>query len=704
MANRFWTGGSGTWDSSTTTNWATTTGGAGGASAPTASDTAIFDSLSNTTAYTVTMGAGAVCLACNFSAAPAVSGTITWAGSTALTISGQLTLLSGMTRTYTGAITFNATSGTQVITSNSVVLNSALTFNGVGGTWQLADTLNIGSNAITLTKGTFDTNGKTVTALGIVSTGASTRVLTLGASSITLSDPNTPVNFVSTGFTFNCNTSSITCSGAGVTFAGGGLTFNNVTFTGNTSTLSTVVTGTNTFANLTITGASAKNQQVGFNANQTITSTLNITGQSLINRVFVYSVTSGGLWNIGTAITLTAAIVSLSNVDFADVTAAGVAAPFTGSSLGNAGGNTSITTTTPVTRYKISGGNTYSSTATWSTSSGGSSGASVPLCHDTIVFDSSSFSAAQTITIDLQLIPALDFTNATNTPGVTFNVSSYNTCFFLMGGLNLTSIGTLTFTSSSAPVFAGRSAYSITTNGKSFTSTNRFWAFGATGTLNDNFTGTGSCIFDAGTLDLNGKTLTTNSFSSTASINKARTLTFGGGSIVTTGTANAWNSTNLTITASPVGTIKFTDTTNTAITFAGGGLTYPNLYFSRGASTGTLTITGTNTFTDIKDDGTGTHSIVFPNVTTTTTTFNVNGTSGHLISLTRTGGAGTMTLSAASGTISCDYLSISNSTATGGASWYAGANSTNGGGNTGWIFTAPPATGTGSSNFLMMGI
>jgi hypothetical protein len=48
------------------------------------------------------------------------------------------------------------------------------------------------------------------------------------------------------------------------------------------------------------------------------------------------------------------------------------------------------------------------------------------------------------------------------------------------------------------------------------------------------------------------------------------------------------------------------------------------------------------------------------------------------------------TLSKSSGVVSCDYLNLSNSTATGGATWYAGSNSVDNGGNTGWIFTDRP--------------
>jgi hypothetical protein len=46
MADRYWVGGSGSWNS--TAKWSTTSGGASGASVPTATDNAIFDANSAT--------------------------------------------------------------------------------------------------------------------------------------------------------------------------------------------------------------------------------------------------------------------------------------------------------------------------------------------------------------------------------------------------------------------------------------------------------------------------------------------------------------------------------------------------------------------------------------------------------------------------------------------------------------------------------
>jgi hypothetical protein len=59
MAARYWVGGSGTWDA-TTTHWSTSSGGASGASVPTLSDNVIFDAnsgLAGTTSVNIAVGA-----------------------------------------------------------------------------------------------------------------------------------------------------------------------------------------------------------------------------------------------------------------------------------------------------------------------------------------------------------------------------------------------------------------------------------------------------------------------------------------------------------------------------------------------------------------------------------------------------------------------------------------------------------------------
>ena len=691
MADRYWVGGTGNW-SDDTNHWATTSGGAPGAgNKPTASDNAIFDAASNTTAYTVTIDAAAVCLDLNFSAAPSVSGTITWAGSSTMAISGAMTLLSGMTRSYTGTITFNATSGTKNITMNSVALGGSVTFNGAGGTWQNQDNFNIGSGTITVTNGTWDSNGKTVTAQNIVSTSG-TRTLTLGASAITLSsNGGTGINFNTSGtFTFNCGTSAITFNGAnGCSFNGAGQTFYDLTYTP-TGDATINFNGANSFHNLTFTGGAAVSQFVNFGADQTVSNAFTATGNSAaLNRFCLKSNT------VGTARTITAASVTLTNVDCIDITGAGAASPFTGTSLGDGGGNSGITFTSPVTRYWVatSGGN-WGATSSWSSSSGGGSGASVPLLQDTAVFDSNSItSGSRTITINPLRVCGHDFTNILNTPNITYSLQTQ-----IYGSMNLTATNTLTMNSSGV-VFAGRSSYTLTSNGKNFRPLT-LTAPGGTLTLQDTYTSTlAGIIVNNGTFNAGNQNITILTFDSNNS--NTRTITMGSGTWTLTSTGTVWNvatTTGLTLNSN-TSTIKLTNNSASSVTFAGGG-TYNNIWFSRSSGTGAIVITGTNTFTEYKDDGTAAHTVTFPNVTTTVTRFICRGSSGNLITLQRTGGAGTWTLSCSAGPIICDWLSISNSTVTGGAVFFAGANTTNGGGNTNWKFYGPAASVGGAAAYI----
>ena len=60
MADRYWVGGTANWDGTAGTKWATTSGGAGGASVPTAADNVFFDAASG--AVTVTVAATSNCL------------------------------------------------------------------------------------------------------------------------------------------------------------------------------------------------------------------------------------------------------------------------------------------------------------------------------------------------------------------------------------------------------------------------------------------------------------------------------------------------------------------------------------------------------------------------------------------------------------------------------------------------------------------
>lgn len=203
MADRYWVGGSATWDTTAGTKWAATSGGAGGQTVPTAADDVYFDSGSG--AVTVTVGTGAVCRNLSFTSGAGSFGG-TFQGSSALTISGSLTMVAGMNHTYTGAITFNST-GAQTITSAGKTIESAVTFNGAGGEWQLQDAFTMGATRqLTLTTGTIDLNNKNLTARNITSNGTGTRSIKFGTGEIFLTGSalsvvgmNDATNFTFTG-------------------------------------------------------------------------------------------------------------------------------------------------------------------------------------------------------------------------------------------------------------------------------------------------------------------------------------------------------------------------------------------------------------------------------------------------------------------------------------------------------------------------
>jgi hypothetical protein len=272
----------------------------------------------------------------------------------------------------------------------------------------------------------------------------------------------------------------------------------------------------------------------------------------------------------------------------------------------------------------------------------------------------------------------------------------------IYGNLKLSSGMTLT-ASTNALIFSGTSGTQlITTNAKTIDFPLTFNGVGGTFQLQDALTmgSSRTGTLTNGTLDLNGFTYTVGTGFST--LTGTKNLTFNGGTLVSTGaTTTAFNNaapTNFTTTAG-TGTGTISMTAATAKTFVGGGSTF-NCTLNQGGA-GALTITGSNTFSNITNTVQPASILFTAGTTSTFSNFSLSGTAGNLITIGSVTAA-SHTLSKASGTVSADYLSISRSTATGGASWYAGANSTDGGNNSGWVFTAPPAPpATATGNFLM---
>lgn len=554
MATKYWVGGSGTWDGLTNTNWAATSGGTGGTvQAPCSLDDVVFDSASNATAYTVTIAAGAVCKGINV-AGPA-SGNVTVAGSGALYVYGDFTLAAtGITRTYTGGITFASTTS-QTITTNGQTLASAITFgtlftSGSTGSWTLGSALSTSGN-LTFVSGSFNTANYAVSASAVthaISSNAFT--LSLGSSTVTV---NT-LAFQNPALTLNAGTSSITMSATTASIGSGsaflGATFYDVTFT-STAKTSTNIFGNNTFHNLTFaTPAAASCCLITLYGNQTITGTLTLTGQSSVNRYFIKSDT------IGTARTITAAaIASMSDVDFMDITGAGTAS-WSGTRLGNCLGNSGITFVAGANRYIAAG--TVSSNwqdNIWSNASGGAASAVYfPLAQDTVIIDNAGLNTSATLTKSIAYNNGT-IDGSTRTNAITFVSNSGIT----YGDFTLSAA----FTTSSLNYTVGaRSSVSLTSSGKTLQTITMQGASGSV-SLVDNLISS-NIVCTAGIINFNNKNVTSSGSISFTANDLTKEIKLGSGTIsVAVGFNCVGANSNTTITPG---------TSTVTVTSAGGTL------------------------------------------------------------------------------------------------------------------------------------
>lgn len=693
MATKYARATGGNWSADAT--WSLSSGGLADTTAPTAADDVILDTTSGN--VTIDSGATRYCRSLDCDSGSAYAGTLTHTNAVSLYIGDAtpgagnraLRFSSGMTYTVGGTsalLRFDSSSATvQTVTTAGKTVGQ-VTAAGVGGSWQQLDAMTSVSD-FTHARGTWDTNGFALSFRIFDTNNSNTRTLTLGSSSITLSFAGTAWSAATvTNLTVTANTATVTLTGSAATFASGNQNWNgmSVVMSGSGTQVWNCSSGC-TVQNLTRIGTASKTDAFQINvavSGCVANGTLTITGNSLTNRILVFC--SG----LGTAKTITAAAVSLTNVDFRDITAAGAAIPWTGTSLGNALGNTNITFDAPTTRYGVGTGTvSWSSTAMWSASSGGASGASVPLCQDTVILNASSTSG--TISCDMPrycadlIMTGFVGTLATGTGDIYGSVT-------LASGM--------TFSSGSRVTLRGRSSQTLTSAGKAWNSPITIDCATGTYTLVDaiavnNASGIGMIALTSGTFTDSGFSVTLTYTGVTTGSDFTQT----GGTLNATGTwalntgatgTTPWTVTSGTVNASTAA-LTISNATATDRTFAGGGKVYGTLT-DQNTSTGKLTITGANTFTSINKTATVACTLTLPSATTTTVTnFNVNGIAGNLLTLNASTPASAAILSKPTGLVSCDYLSIQDSTATGGARYFAGTHSTNVSGNTGWNFIAP---------------
>lgn len=327
MAARYWVGGSGTWDATSTTNWSTTSGGPNGASVPTISDDVIVDAGSGTNP-TITLSSSAGALACASLTANTVASS--FVGGADLTVAGNFNFdtagaaINSLSLT-SGALTFTGASLPQVKFPNAGITTTLydLTINCPGTTLTSFNNVTV-SNILTLTAGSWTTDYQ-IYAKIFSSSNTNTRALT-GFGSLNLTGTNTTIYDVTTSTGFSNSTMSVYADNASsstgtrvfsgpmyrvfvlngsdsVSFTGpisGTLSFDNI-FTGTWLNTALSVGALSISANMTI--------QAGSNTvTLTASSTLNPNGKTFdfpLTCAAGTTVTLGGALTLGNTRTLT---------------------------------------------------------------------------------------------------------------------------------------------------------------------------------------------------------------------------------------------------------------------------------------------------------------------------------------------------------------------------------------------------------------
>lgn len=637
------------------------------------------------------------------------------AGNVALSVSGTATI----TLTGVGTIQFLSTSATQQTITTGGKTMPSFTFNGAGSSYLQSDALlQSSTGTMIFQNGTYDT-GNNAGSWGTTTLSTGTKTVTLGSSVITIIGGGLNFTTNNANFTLNSGTSSLVftpTASVTPTFSMGSQTYYDASITKSAGGFTP--TGSGTFHNFTMnnTVLGGGNRVLTFGNNQTIT----------INGTFTYignnaNSARGRLLSDLQGVQVTIALgttgsVTLTNIDIDDMNFTGTAAPVSGTSLGDCGngvGSTGVTFTTPVTRYWVGNGGNMSSTTHWSATSGGASGATVPLPHDTVIFDANSItSASQTITNDMMRFPGHDLTALLNTP-IYNPVNPNGANNLIYGSLIFSAAVTYTCTGAAGGTtvmnFRGRGSYTLDHTGVTIPTNVGYTVAAPSGT----YTLASDLLIDTHTFTINAGTFTANGFNISclavsSSGTGTRTINMGSGIWTVTGTGTVWNTTTTTNMSLDVGTstLSIADTSSSNKTLIIGNGPPFSMHFWNititGGGTGAIIFsnTGVRVFNSLVISSPKT--VTFnQSATYTVSSFTAIGTAGNLITLQSSLGGTPAILSKASGIVSCDYLSITDSTATGGASFYAGANSTNVSGNSGWIFTAPPMGGAG---LLMMGV
>lgn len=512
-----------------------------------------------------------------------------------------LNLSTGMTINSAAQFQFVSSSTTQQTVETAGKTIQILYFSHVSGSWLVTSstgTLNAGNlynNAGTVTLSVTTWNGSSLNFAGsstkVFDPGSTAMNITAYSNTIVNSGsnttirPNTAIFTVTTWQPIRCN--GLNWNGASIVVTAP-VDVYPVTFSNSPGT----------WANFTRTCRATKSDSLIITGTLTVTGTFTAAGNSTTNRLLVASGAAG------VAATINAAVVSCSNVDLMDITAAGSGnwdlSAITGLS-GDCGGNTGITFTPSVAQAATGTASFTWSTHGWTTR--------VPLPQDDVTV-ANAFVAGRTVTIDMPRIGRnVSFAGVSGSPNVS-NTWTGSTACSIYGSLTLSaSLGSSVFPNNVE--LRGRGTHTITSAGKTPVSTNsslNIIAPGGTYTPADPLTVGGDIQLTAGTLTTDSLAMQSNRVLNNEAYTGATTWNLGtttwtisgasGSPTFTVAAASTFNGSSSTIVFGTYG-----GAASTTRTFNGGGKTFGTVRYTV-TGTGQLTISGNNTFT-VLDVGPG---------------------------------------------------------------------------------------------------
>lgn len=684
-ANYYWVGGSGDW-SDFANHWATTSGGSTfHTQAPDSLDNVFFDagSFSIPTDQVHNDLSPARCNSMNWTGASTAG---IWGGY--VFVYGSLTLNNDLN--FGVGINFHSdkTGNTIEMFGNKFPAN--VNFSGKGdwtitGKFSVAGDLIIDGGSITtgggffadgdimFNKGSIATIGDTISGARFRSETKSVRTLDLTSSVVDLqyywwiSD--------ATNFTLDAGTSTILVGYPGVSFEGASLKYSVVKFVYPLAASSITITGANTYDSLIVENSKEVHFEGG--TTQQFKYFSMPDGSNCTDFSFIRSEDG----NPVTLKKLTATPYNCNYTGIMNVKASGATFNAVNSiGVGSVTGWT-ITPFAGKTLYWVGDGGNWDSPTHWSTTSGGGSAGCIPTLADDVRFDAQSFiNTGQTVTVNVAAYcKSMDWTGVKNNP-------------LFAGNQPLTINGSLTFDPGMGAPYNG--SYSFVSSAAN----NTLYAVGLDPYAGVNFSGTGTykltndfsmmhgnLSFNSGTLNTNGYNVNVSNGDFISNSSVTRTLDLGN-SVVAVANWDIKNSQNMTLVKGK--SHIYYGGQFSSDHFNGGGLSYhylklvPNIY-------GDIAFHGSNSFDSLVVESMFNNLRVLFDTSTTQTVGQLveNGSATYSVTLRTNVPGKSATIHQTSGQFCGDYLAVDDIKAFG-VPFYAGANSFDGGGNTGWTFSA----------------